>query len=62
MKCSGKQQLYPSDVEELKKLNNEQRFIDVVNKAQSQGQPKSQNLPLILRPPDVAIRVILMSR
>ena len=35
MKCSGKQQLYPPDAEKLKKQTNEQKLIDVVNKAQS---------------------------
>ena len=39
MKCSGKQQLYPPDAEKLKKLTNDQKLIDVVNKAQSIGSP-----------------------
>ena len=39
MKCSGKQQLYPPDAEKLKKQTNEQKLIDVVNKAQSIGSP-----------------------
>ena len=39
MKCSGKQQLYPPDAEKLKKQINEQKLIDVVDKAQSIGSP-----------------------
>ena len=35
MKCSGKQQLYPPDVERLNKQIKEQKLIDVVNKAES---------------------------
>ena len=37
MKCSGKQQLYPPDVERLNKQIKEQKLIDVVNKAESLG-------------------------
>ena len=37
MKCSGKQQPYPPDVERLNKQIKEQKLIDVVNKAQRVG-------------------------
>ena len=43
MKCSGKQQLYPPDVERLNKQIKEQKFIDVVNKAERVGSPKLLN-------------------
>ena len=39
MKCFGKQQLYPPDAEKLKKQTNEQKLIDVANKAQSIRSP-----------------------
>ena len=37
MKCSGKQQLYPSEYDQLKEQKNEQKIFDVINKAKSKG-------------------------
>ena len=35
MKCSGKQHLYPAEVQRLKKEMKEQKFNDVVNQAEN---------------------------
>ena len=43
MKCSGKQHLYPAEVEQLKKQNNEQKFNDVI----SQTHNNTENLEFL---------------
>ena len=40
MKCFGKQQLYPPEIDQLNKQMEEQKIIDVVNQANSKGLPK----------------------